>query len=62
MELTRSGTHRLGNTHATVRQIVRHIADAGFIPAERDPYYNIKQYPDVQAILNEKPPVALPLA
>jgi 2-iminoacetate synthase ThiH len=45
-----------------VRQIVRHIADAGFIPAERDPYYNIKQYPDVQAILNEKPPVALPLA
>jgi dehypoxanthine futalosine cyclase len=49
-------------THATVRQIVRHIADAGFIPAERDPYYNIKQYPDVQAILNEKPPVALPLA
>jgi len=49
-------------THATVRQIVRHIADAGFIPAERDPYYNIKQYPDVEAILNEKPPVVLPLA
>lgn len=49
-------------THATVRQIVRHIADAGFTPAERDPYYNIKQYPDVQAILNEKPPTSLPLA
>ncbi len=49
-------------THATVRQIVRHIADAGFTPAERDPFYNIKQYPDVQAILSEKPPVALPLA
>ncbi|WP_027877525.1 cyclic dehypoxanthinyl futalosine synthase [Meiothermus cerbereus] len=49
-------------THATVRQIVRHIADAGFIPAERDPFYNIKQYPDVEAILSEKPPVALPLA
>ncbi len=49
-------------THATVRQIVRHIADAGFIPAERDPYYNIKQYPDVEAILSEKPPVVLPLA
>jgi 2-iminoacetate synthase ThiH len=49
-------------THATVRQIVRHIADAGFIPAERDPFYNIKHYPDVEAILNEKPPVALPLA
>jgi dehypoxanthine futalosine cyclase len=49
-------------THATVRQIVRHIADAGFIPAERDPYYNIRQYLDVEAILNERPPVALPLA
>ncbi len=49
-------------THATVRQIVRHIADAGFVPAERDPFYNIKHYPDVEAILNEKPPVALPLA
>ncbi|GIW29825.1 MAG: cyclic dehypoxanthine futalosine synthase [Meiothermus sp.] len=49
-------------THATVRQIVRHIADAGFTPAERDPFYNIKQYPDVQAILSEKPAVALPLA
>jgi dehypoxanthine futalosine cyclase len=49
-------------THATVRQIVRHIADAGFIPAERDPFYNIKQYPDVEAILSEKPPVVLPLA
>ncbi|RDI95783.1 dehypoxanthine futalosine cyclase [Meiothermus sp. QL-1] len=49
-------------THATVRQMVRHIVDAGFIPAERDPYYNIKQYPDVEAILNEKPAVPLPLA
>ncbi len=43
-------------THATVRQIVRHIADAGFTPAERDPYYHIKQYPDVAAILAEKAP------
>lgn len=49
-------------THATVRQIVRHIADAGFTPAERDPFYNIKQYPDVEAILTEKPAVVLPLA
>jgi len=49
-------------THATVRQMVRHIADAGFIPAERDPFYRIMQYPDVQAILDEKPPVPLPLA
>ena len=49
-------------THATVRQIVRHIADAGFTPAERDPYYNIKQYPDVEAILNDKEPEVLPMA
>lgn len=41
-------------THATVRQIVRHIADAGFIPAERDPFYNIKNYPDVATVLSEK--------
>ncbi|RIH84872.1 Cyclic dehypoxanthine futalosine synthase [Meiothermus luteus] len=49
-------------THATVRQIVRHIADAGFTPAERDPYYNILRYPDVEAVLAEKPPAPLPLA
>jgi dehypoxanthine futalosine cyclase len=41
-------------THATVKQIVRHIADAGFTPAERDPFYNIKSYPDVAKILAEK--------
>lgn len=45
-------------THATVRQIVRHIADAGFRPAERDVFYNIKNYPDVQAVLQEKELVA----
>lgn len=38
-------------TQATVRQIVRHIADAGFTPAERDPYYNILNYPDVAQLL-----------
>ncbi|MDX2006917.1 MAG: CofH family radical SAM protein [Meiothermus sp.] len=43
-------------TNATLRQIVRHIADAGYQPAERDPYYTIKQYPDVEAILAEKAP------
>lgn len=49
-------------THATVKQIVRHIADAGFTPAERDPFYNIKQYPNVEAILAEREPEALPMA
>jgi len=56
-----AGHHR---THATVRQIVRHIADAGFTPAERDPYYNILRYPDVARILAEpdEEAVALPMA
>lgn len=51
-------------THATVKQIVRHIADAGFTPAERDPFYNIKNYPDVAKILAEQDeePALLPLA
>ncbi len=43
-------------THATVRQIVRHIADAGFTPAERDPYYNILRYPDVEPTFRTPPP------
>ncbi len=51
-----------GRTHATVRQIVRHIVDAGFIPAERDPLYRILRYPDVEALLSEKEPLELPLA
>lgn len=51
-----------GRTHATVRQIVRHIVDAGFTPAERDPLYRILRYPDVEAILSEKEPLELPLA
>ncbi|WP_018466342.1 cyclic dehypoxanthinyl futalosine synthase [Calidithermus timidus] len=49
-------------THATVRQIVRHIADAGFTPAERDPYYNILRYPDVEAVLSERDLEPLPMA
>ncbi|RIH87850.1 cyclic dehypoxanthinyl futalosine synthase [Calidithermus roseus] len=49
-------------THATVRQIVRHIADAGFTPAERDPHYNILRYPDVEAVLSERDPELLPMA
>ena len=51
-----------GRTHATVRQIVRHIVDAGFKPAERDPLYRILRYPDAEAILSEPEPVELPLA
>lgn len=49
-----------GRTHATVREIVRHIVDAGFKPAERDPLYRILRYPDPKAILGEE--TELPLA
>ncbi|RTH21155.1 dehypoxanthine futalosine cyclase [Thermus scotoductus] len=49
-----------GRTHATVREIVRHIVDAGFKPAERDPLYRILRYPDPKAILGEE--AELPLA
>ncbi len=49
-----------GRTSATVREIVRHIVDAGFTPAERDPLYRILRYPDVKALLEE--PLELPLA
>jgi len=51
-------------TNATLKQIIRHISDAGFTPAERDPYYTILRYPDIEAVLNEKEaePVALPMA
>jgi len=49
-------------TNATLRQIIRHISDAGFTSTERDPYYNILNYPDVEAVLSEKEPVALPMA
>ena len=45
-----------------MRQIVRHIVDAGFKPAERDPLYRILRYPDAEAILSEPEPVELPLA
>jgi dehypoxanthine futalosine cyclase len=48
-------------TNATVRQIVRHIADAGFMAAERNVYYDILRYPDVEAILQERE-LELPLA
>ncbi|AEB11914.1 cyclic dehypoxanthinyl futalosine synthase [Marinithermus hydrothermalis] len=44
-------------THATERQIIRHIVDAGFKPAERDVYYNIIRWPEV-----EPEPTELPMA
>ncbi len=38
-------------TIATVREMVRNIADAGFEPAERDPFYNILNIPSVEEML-----------
>jgi cyclic dehypoxanthinyl futalosine synthase len=35
----------------TEREIIRHIADAGFTPAQRDSRFNIIRYPDVKAAL-----------
>ncbi len=35
----------------TEREIIRHIADAGFTPAQRDSRFNIIRYPDVKATL-----------
>ncbi|MBB6099590.1 dehypoxanthine futalosine cyclase [Deinobacterium chartae] len=39
--------------HATtVRELVRIIHDAGFTPAQRDSYFRVLHYPDVNAVLN----------
>jgi dehypoxanthine futalosine cyclase len=38
----------------TEREIVRHVVDAGFTPAQRDSRFNIIRYPDVQAILEKR--------
>ncbi len=37
----------------TEREIIRHIADAGFTPAQRDSRFNIIRYPDVKAALEK---------
>jgi cyclic dehypoxanthinyl futalosine synthase len=39
----------------TEREIIRHIADAGFKPAQRDSRFNIIRYPDVKATLEPLP-------
>jgi cyclic dehypoxanthinyl futalosine synthase len=38
----------------TEREIIRHIADAGFTPAQRDSRFNIIRYPDVKATLAQR--------
>jgi cyclic dehypoxanthinyl futalosine synthase len=37
----------------TEREIIRHIADAGFTPAQRDSRFNIIRYPDVKATIQK---------
>jgi cyclic dehypoxanthinyl futalosine synthase len=41
----------------TEREIIRHINDAGFTPAQRDSRFNIIKYPDVQAKLEQPEPI-----
>ncbi len=41
----------------TEREIIRHISDAGFTPAQRDSRFNIIKYPDVQAKLEQPEPI-----
>jgi cyclic dehypoxanthinyl futalosine synthase len=38
----------------TEREIIRHIDDAGFKPAQRDSRFNILRYPDVQTALSKR--------
>lgn len=40
-------------THATEREIVREIVEAGFTPAVRDVFYNIEHFVDSEAILSQ---------
>jgi cyclic dehypoxanthinyl futalosine synthase len=40
--------------HITEREIIRHIADAGFTPAQRDSRFNIIRYPDVKETLQKR--------
>jgi cyclic dehypoxanthinyl futalosine synthase len=42
----------------TEREIIRHIHDAGFRPAQRDSRFNILRYPDVNAALAKHEPRA----
>lgn len=42
----------------TEREIIRHIADAGFRPAQRDSRFNILRYPDVNVALSQHEPRA----
>ncbi len=41
----------------TEREIIRHISEAGFTPAQRDSRFNIIKYPDVKAKLEQPEPI-----
>ncbi len=53
--VSQAGGH--DRVRVTEREIIRHINDAGFTPAQRNSRFNIIKYPDVQAKLGQPEPV-----
>jgi cyclic dehypoxanthinyl futalosine synthase len=53
--VSQAGGH--DRVRVTEREIIRHINDAGFTPAQRDSRFNIIKYPDVQAKLGQPEPM-----
>ncbi len=53
--VSQAGGH--DRVRVTEREIIRHINDAGFTPAQRDSRFNIIKYPDVQAKLEQPEPM-----
>jgi cyclic dehypoxanthinyl futalosine synthase len=53
--VSQAGGH--DRVRVTEREIIRHINDAGFTPAQRDSRFNIIKYPDVQAKLEQPDPI-----
>jgi cyclic dehypoxanthinyl futalosine synthase len=53
--VSQAGGH--DRVRVTEREIIRHINDAGFTPAQRDSRFNIIKYPDVQAKLGQSEPI-----
>jgi cyclic dehypoxanthinyl futalosine synthase len=53
--VSQAGGH--DRVRVTEREIIRHINDAGFTPAQRDSRFNIIKYPDVKAKLEQPDPM-----
>ncbi len=55
--VSQAGGH--DRVRVTEREIIRHINDAGFTPAQRDSRFNIIKYPDVKAKLEQPEPILI---